>query len=134
MERIKMYGPGRGILMGLSVCLRILDGKGRGIHAPQDRIEAGLVLDVVHQIGQGHELDPIQLLDNERVEVVPPLLAIADDIDACLVLIAKHLQNRLVGNFLELLEAQLPRLALPQRIQQVLGPGPATHHGDGEQG
>ena len=65
----------------------VVDGESGGVHAAEDCVEALLVLDVVHELGEAHELGAVQLLNDEGVEVVAALLAVADDVDAGVLLV-----------------------------------------------
>jgi len=55
---------------------------------------------VVQNFGQGHQLHPVQPLRYERVEVVPALLSVADDIDSGIFLSANSLKYSRIGEFL----------------------------------
>ena len=87
---------------------------------------------MVHELGEAHELGTVHLFHHEGVEIVAALLAITDNIDACVLLVLEALQYRLVGDLVELGESDAPGLALAQSVQQPRRAGPASYYCDGE--
>jgi hypothetical protein len=65
---------------------RIADRKGRDVERRQKARKALLVLDDVEHFGERHHLDTVQLVGDERVEVVATLLAVGDQVGARLLL------------------------------------------------
>ena len=84
---------------------RVRDRVGGRVEGLEDQLERRLVLDDLEHLGQGEELDAIELLGHEREEVVAAQLAVGDDVDAGLLLAAQHVDHRRVGETIELAPA-----------------------------
>ena len=67
----------------------------------------------------------VQLLNDEGVEVVAALLAVADDVDAGVLLVLEALKDCFVGDLIELGEGDAPRLALAQCSPTAMEGGPS---------
>ena len=81
---------------------RAADGIGRDVERLQQPFESGLVLDDVEHLGQGHELDALDLVGDERIEIVAAQLAVSDDVAPDVVLQTEEIDHRGVGHPIEL--------------------------------
>ena len=107
------------------------DGTSQGA---QYLLHAGAVTGVVQQFRHLHQLHAGELVHGEGVEVVPPLLAVTDDVNAGVLLGADAGQDLIVGQRTEFVIGDLARFLAAQGADQIGGPGPASDHGNGKQG
>ena len=112
---------------------RAADRIGGDVERLEELLEAGLVLDDVEHLGEGHEPYAGQLLGDERVEVVAPQLAVRHDVAAEGLLQAQQIHHRLVGDAIEF-RAVDPTAAIgAHRLGDPWRPRPAADGRDGKE-
>ena len=110
------------------------DGKGRHIQGAQGFLQPGAVAGIVQQLGNLHQLHPGDFADHIGIEVVPPLLSVAEQVRADRFLSADGFQDRLIGHGVELIGGNFLGLTAAQGLNQFRRPRPTAHHGYREQG
>ena len=109
-----------------------LDGEGGNIQGTEHLFHAGAVGRVVQQLRHLHQLHTVELVHGEGIEVVAALLAVAEDVHPSLFLGANAVQHFAIGDGAEIGIGGLAGLLAAQGANQLIGPRPTAHDGDGK--
>src|SRR5712692_367259 len=105
----------------------------RNVKSSKRLFKRSPIFHVFQELRDSHQPNPIQFLNDKRVEVISALLSIGHYVDPGVFLVLDRRQNSVISNRVEFFEAQLARVTLSESLNEPRRTGPASHNGHGKE-